>query len=88
MESSRTGFTAQQTAPFGADKAPADVYVFVVLAAFARGEVVGTQEVVVGQHQAARCHAVVIGVICNRTADASSQPTFGVADVERVGDVA
>lgn len=59
---------------FGADKAPADVDVLMVLAAFAGREVVGTEETVVCQHQAACCHAVVIGMIGHRAANAPSQP--------------
>lgn len=58
---------------FGADEAPADVDVLVVLAALARHEVVRTQEAVVCQHQAASCHAVVIGVIGHGAANAPSQ---------------
>lgn len=61
---------------FGADEAPADVYVFVVLAAFAGSEVVWTQEAVVGENQAARRHAVIVGVIGHGAAHASSQPTW------------
>lgn len=61
---------------FRADEAPADVDVLVVLAAFARSEVIGTQEAVVCQHHAASCHAVVIGVICHWAADAPSQAAW------------
>lgn len=72
------GYKDHDTRPtFWADKAPADVDVFVVLAAFARREVVRTEETVVRQHQAACCHAVVIGMIGHRAAHASSQPTYG-----------
>lgn len=60
---------------FRADEAPADVYVFMVFAAFAGSEVVWTQEAVVGENQAACCHAVIIGVIGHGTAHASSQAT-------------
>lgn len=59
-----------------------------VLAAFARSEVVWTEEAAVCQHYAASSHTVVIGVIGHRTADAFQQSAFGVAEVERVGDVA
>lgn len=58
-----------------ANKAPANVDVFVVLAAFARSEVVWTEETVVGQHQTACCHTVVIGMISHRAAHTSSQST-------------
>lgn len=61
---------------FGADEAPADVDVLVVLAAFARREVIGTQEAVVCQHQAAGCHAVVIGVIRHWAANAPSKAAW------------
>lgn len=64
------------TRTFGADEAPADVDVLVVLAALARREVIGTQEAVVCQHQAASCHAVVIGVICHWAANAPSQAAW------------
>lgn len=47
-----------------------------VLAALAGSEVVRTEETVVCQHQAARRHTVVIGMIGHRAAYASSQPTF------------
>ena len=62
---------------FGADEAPADVDVLVVLAALARREVVGTEEAVVGQHQAARGHAVVVGVVGHGAAHAAGQATCG-----------
>lgn len=61
---------------FRADKAPAHVDVFVVLAALAGSEVVWAEETVVCQHQAACCHTVVIGMIGHRAAHATSQPTY------------
>lgn len=61
---------------FRADEAPAHIDVLMVLAALARSEVVRTQETVVGQHQAARCHTVVISVIGHRAAHTSSQSTY------------
>lgn len=60
---------------FGADEAPADVNMFVVLDAAAGGEVVGTDDAVVGQHHAARRHAQVRGVVRHRAANASHQTT-------------
>ncbi|TNN42262.1 hypothetical protein EYF80_047557 [Liparis tanakae] len=62
---------------FGADEAPADVDVFVVLDAAARGEVVGTDDAVVGEHDAARRHAEVRGVVGHRAAHAPDQATCG-----------
>lgn len=60
---------------FGADETPADVDVLVVLAAFAGGEMVGTQEAVVGQRNTSGGHAVVIRVVRHRTAHAAGQAT-------------
>lgn len=62
---------------FGADKAPADVDVFVVLDAAAGGEVVGTDDAVVGEHDAARRHAEVCGVVGHRAAHTPDQATCG-----------
>lgn len=60
---------------FGADEAPADVDVFVVLDAAARREMVWADDAVVGEHYAARRHAQVIGMIGHRAANASDQTT-------------
>lgn len=66
----KTGLTLR------AHKAPANVDVFVVLAALAGSKVVWTEEAIVSQHQAACRHTVVIGVIGHGAANASSQPTY------------
>lgn len=58
-----------------ADEAPADVDVLVVLDAAAGGEVVGADDAVVGEDNAARCHAEVRGVIGHWTANAPHQTT-------------
>lgn len=60
---------------FSADEAPAHINVFVVLNTPARGEVVGTDDAVVGEDDAARRHAQVCSVIGDRTAHASYQAT-------------
>lgn len=60
---------------FSADEAPADVDVFVVLNAPARNKVVGADDAVVGEDDAARRHAQVCGVIGYRTANAPHQTT-------------
>lgn len=62
---------------FSADEAPADINVLVVLHAPTRGEMVGTDDAVVGEDDAARCHAQVCGVIGYRTAHAPHQTTYG-----------
>lgn len=58
---------------FCADKAPADVDVFVVLDPPARGEMVGADDAVAGEHNAARRHAQVCGMIGHWAAHASHQ---------------
>lgn len=72
---------------FGADEAPADVDVFVVLDAAPGGEVVGTDDAVVGQHDAARRHAEVRSVIGDRAADTPHQTTCGSTNAQRQGRV-
>lgn len=62
---------------FRTDEAPADVDVLVVLAALAWREVARTEKTIVCQHQAARCHAVVISVVGHGAPHAPSQPTWG-----------
>lgn len=58
---------------FRTHKTPADVDVFMVFATFAWSEVVGAQEAVIGQWDAAGSHTVVIGVVGHRAADAAGQ---------------
>lgn len=60
---------------FGADEAPADVDVFVVLDAPPRGEVVWTDDAVVGEDHAAGGHAQVVGVVGYGAANAANQAT-------------
>lgn len=60
---------------FCADKAPADVDVFMVLDATSGGEVVGTDNAVIGEDNAACCHAQVCSVIGHRAAHAPHQAT-------------
>lgn len=62
---------------FGADKAPADVYMFMVLDTPAGSEVVGTYNTVVGEDDAACCHAEVCCVIGYGTANAPHQTAYG-----------
>ncbi len=58
---------------FRTHKTPADIDVFMVFATFAWSEVVGAQEAVIGQWDAAGSHTVVIGVVGHRAADAAGQ---------------
>lgn len=62
---------------FRTDETPADVDVLVVLAALAWREVAWTEKTIVCQHQAARCHAVVISMVGHRAPHTPSQPTWG-----------
>lgn len=58
---------------FCADKAPADVDVFMVLDATSGCEVVRTDDAVVRKDNAASCHTEICGVIGNRAAHTSHQ---------------
>ncbi len=58
---------------FRTHKTPADIDVFMVFATFAWSEVVGAQEAVIGQWDAASSHTVVIGVVGHRAADTAGQ---------------
>lgn len=62
---------------FRADEAPADIDVFVVLDATTGSEMVGTNDAVVGEDNAACRHAEVRSMIGYRTAHASYQTTCG-----------
>ena len=42
----------------------------------AGGEVVGTQEAVVGQDHTARCHAVIVGMVRHRATHTACQTTY------------
>lgn len=58
---------------FRTHKTPADVNVFVVFAPFAWSEVIGAQEAVIGQRNAAGSHTVVIGMVGHRAAHTAGQ---------------
>lgn len=62
---------------FSADEAPADVDVLVVLDPAARREVVGTDDAVVGEDDAARRHAEVCGMVRHGAAHAPHQTSCG-----------
>lgn len=63
----------QHSRTFSADEAPADVDVLVVLDPAARREVVGTDDAVVGEDDAARRHAEVCGMVRHGAAHAPHQ---------------
>lgn len=63
----------QNFCTFSADEAPADVDVLVVLDPAAGGEVVGTDDTVIGEDDAACSHAEVCGMIRHRAAHAPHQ---------------
>lgn len=62
---------------FGADEAPADINVLMVLDATTGSEVVGADDAVVGEDNAARCHAQICSMIGDRTAHAAHQTACG-----------
>lgn len=64
---------AQNFCTFSADEAPADINVLVVLDPAAGGKVVGTDDTVIGEDDAARHHAEVCGMVCHRAAHAPHQ---------------
>lgn len=58
---------------FRTHKTPADVNVFMVFAPFAWSEVIGAQEAVIGQWNAAGSHTVVTGMVSHRAAHTAGQ---------------
>lgn len=66
-----------QNGTFGADEAPADINVFMVLDATSGSEVVGADDAVVGEDNAARCHAQICSMIGDRTAHTAHQAAYG-----------
>lgn len=66
----------QNRCTFSANEAPADIDVLVVLHSSSRGEVVGTDDAVVGEDDATRCHAEVCGMVGHWAAHAPHQTSW------------